>query len=116
MADISKITLPDGSQFNFKDAAARGVINSIVLTFTNVSATFTLESTPTYIEFPYKATVALTGVTAGMVPMVNFALVDAVSSYYAPVAETYAGGIYLYSAQAGTITIPCIQFIRSDLV
>ncbi len=38
MADISKITLPDGIEYNIKDAAARATTATIPTVPTNVSA------------------------------------------------------------------------------
>ena len=81
------------------------------LTFTNKSvAASAFVSNSTYSDFPYRAAVALTGVTAAMVPEVFFGLTDAMSGNFAPVAESYAGGIYIYAAAkpSAAITIPTI--------
>lgn len=61
-------------------------------------------------NFPFRAAVALEGVTAGMIPEVIFALTDAVSGNFAPVADCYDGGVYIYAAEQPTtgITIPTI--------
>lgn len=64
----------------------------------------------TYEDYPYRAAVALSGVTAAMIPEVVFGL-DAMSdNSFAPVAECYNGGVYIYAADVpeSTITIPTI--------
>lgn len=64
----------------------------------------------TYTDFPYKATVLLTGVTAAMMPQVIFDVEEATSGDYAPIEETHAGGVYIWAASMpeAAITIPTI--------
>ena len=91
--------------------AAQLAADAVKLTFTNKSvAASAFTSNSTYADFPYRAAVALTGVTAAMVPEVFFGLTDAMSGNFAPVAESYAGGIYIYAAAkpSATVTIPTI--------
>lgn len=81
------------------------------LQFTNTSvAVSAFTSDSTYVDFPYRAAVALSGVTASMIPEVIFGLVDAASGNYAPGAESYNGGVYIYAADkpSAAITIPTI--------
>lgn len=64
----------------------------------------------TYEDYPYRAAVTLSGVTAAMIPEVVFGL-DAMSdNSFAPVAECYNGGVYIYAANVpeSAITIPTI--------
>jgi hypothetical protein len=61
----------------------------------------------TYTDYAYRATVALTGVTANHFVDVVYAPADANSGNYGPV-NSYAGGIYLYSKVNTSITIPTI--------
>lgn len=67
-------------------------------------------SDSTYEDYPYRATVALSGVLSTMIPEVIFGVVDAIGGNLAPVAETYNGGIYLYAADVPetAITVPTI--------
>lgn len=65
-------------------------------------------SNSTYTDFPYRATVSITGVTADMIPEVIFNATDALSGNYAPVSQTYAGGVYIYSKVTTSITVPTI--------
>lgn len=64
----------------------------------------------TYQDFPYRAAVSLTGVLASMTPDVMFSVGDAMSGNFAPAAEAYAGGVYIYAASVpdAVITIPTI--------
>lgn len=68
------------------------------------------ETDATYADFPYRATVPLTGVTAAMMPQVIFDVAEATSGDYAPVEETYTGGVYIWAASVpgAAITIPTI--------
>lgn len=91
--------------------AAKLAADAVKLTFTNKSvAASAFVSNSTYSDFPYRAAVALTGVTAAMIPEVFFGLTDAMSGNFAPVAESYAGGIYIYAAAkpSAAVTIPTI--------
>lgn len=67
-------------------------------------------SNATYADFPFRATVALAGVLSTMVPHVIFGAVDAISGIFAPVADCYNGGIYLYASEvpAADVTVPTI--------
>ena len=81
------------------------------LLFSNVSiSAASFVSDLTYAEYGYRAQIALTGVTASMVPEVIFGLDDAVSGIFAPIVESYSGGIYLYASEqpSGATTVPTI--------
>lgn len=78
-------------------------------TFTNTSvsqADWVVDST--YTDYGYKATITLSGVTADMIPQVIFGATEATSGNYLPIAESFAGGIYIYSKVNDAITIPTI--------
>jgi hypothetical protein len=72
------------------------------------AASFVADST--YEDFPFRAAIALTGVLESMTPEVIFGVVDAMSGNFAPVAEAYAGGVYIYAAAVpdAAVTIPTI--------
>ena len=83
------------------------------LLFTNktVQTTdFVLQSPADHADYPYRAAVALTGVESGMIPEVIFSVEDATGGGFAPCAESYFGGIYIYamSAPEAAVTIPTI--------
>lgn len=85
--------------------------DAVKLLFTNTSvsaSSFVVDST--YTDYPYRASVALSGVLASMIPEVILGVTDAVGGNFAPVATTYNGGVYLYAASVpeSAITIPTI--------
>jgi hypothetical protein len=64
----------------------------------------------TYEDYPFRASVPLVGVIESMIPEVIFSMVDAIGGNFAPVAESYNGGVYLYAADKpeSTTVIPAI--------
>ena len=81
------------------------------LTFTNTTVpSSAFSSDATYTDYPYRASVALSQVTSVLIPEVIFSVTDAVSGVFAPVGESYDGGIYLYANEIpeDTIIIPTI--------
>lgn len=71
----------------------------------------TFAANDAYEDYPYRAAIPLPGVLGSMTPDVTFAVPDAVSGSFAPVAECYAGGVYIWAASVpeGTTTIPTIK-------
>ena len=55
--------------------------------------------------YGFRASVPLSGVTADHIPDVTFAMADAVSGNLAPLADTYAGGIYIYAKEQPSATV-----------
>ena len=100
-----------------KDAvtAQKLAADAVKLTFTNTvveAASFAADET--YGDFPYRAAVPLTGAAEAMTPEVVFGAADAMSGTFAPVAESYAGGVYIYAAElpSAAVTIPTILLWR----
>lgn len=64
----------------------------------------------TYEDYPFRAAVSLEGVLNSMIPEVIFSLLDATSGLFAPVAESYNGGVYLYASDLpeADVTVPVI--------
>lgn len=88
------------------------------LQFSNVSvASSKFASNATYEDFPFRASVPLSGVLASMIPEVIFSLTDATSGLFAPVAESYNGGVYLYASDVpeATVVIPTILLWRGSV-
>ena len=115
--DISHNTNGDTCVFQINDASGNDITLDTIgaqparLTFTNKSiATSAWSSNSTYTDFPYRAAVACTGVTADMFAEVVLSPTDATSGNFAPVCDTYAGGVYLYAKAVpdAAITIPTI--------
>ena len=81
------------------------------LQFNNISvSTSKFVANTTYEDYPFRAAVALEGVQSTMIPEVVFGIADAVGGNFAPVAESYNGGVYLYAADKpeGNTVIPTI--------
>ena len=114
-APSSAITIPlilcmvgDGTLTGMSNS--NGVFDK-VLPFTNKTvATSAWVSDTTYTDFPYRAAVACEGVTAKHYAEVTFAPADAMSGSFAPVAESYDGGVYIYASESpeAALTIPTI--------
>ena len=68
-------------------------------------ATSAWASDSTYPDYPYRASIALSGVTANHAPIVNFSNADSLSGKLSPVADSYAGGVYIYATEALTETV-----------
>ena len=107
MADISKIKIPSGTTYNFKDATAR----QQVLTFSGQTLDLTKAvSDSTYSDYPYKVNLSLAGVTAAYVPEVYLKTATDVIS---DICETGAGYITFYAAKnTGTVTIDTIVCVK----
>lgn len=65
----------------------------------------------TYDDYPFRAAIALSGVTDAMSPNVCFGVAQATDKNYAPVAESYNGGVYLYAKKTNDalFSIPFIS-------
>ena len=85
------------------------------LLFQNISVDASaFASNNTYADYPFRAAVPLSGVTAALVPYVAFGLADVVDGNLAPVVESYDGGIYLYAEEkpSAALMVPTILFWR----
>ena len=92
------------------DAIKRVVTNKVV-----AKEAFT--SNNTYADYPYRASIAINGVTTDMIPEIIFDVTDAISGNYSPVAQTYNGGVYIYAASPpdNNLTIPTIIVWREGV-
>lgn len=82
-----------------------------VLSFTSLSAATWVEDA-TYADFGYRCDVACAGVTADDYAEVVFDVVEATSGNYAPVCETKANAVAIWSSENTSITIPTIIVTR----
>ena len=64
----------------------------------------------TYPDFPFRAAIPLEGINETMTPCVTFDVAEAIGGMFAPVAECYNGGVYIYAESAPNyeIIIPTI--------
>lgn len=107
----------DAIQKELADLEAGTAVELKKLQFSNVSVSKgDFVSDTTYQDFPYRAGVSLSGVIESMIPEVVLSVDDALSGNYAPVAESYNGGVYLYAGSPpdADITIPTIIMWRGN--
>lgn len=81
------------------------------LKFQNVVVYTTyFSNTGTYSSYPYRASISLSGVTSDMTPEVVLPVSALANNDFAPVAECYNGGVYIYadSVPSASFTIPTI--------
>lgn len=107
----------DAIQKELSDLEAGTAVELKKLQFSNVSVTKgAFVSDTTYQDFPYKASITLSGVIESMIPEVVLSVDDALSGNYAPVAESYNGGVYLYAGSPpdSNVTIPTIIMWRGS--
>lgn len=87
------------------------------LQFNNVSVSMAdFVTDTTYEDYPFRASVALEGVIETMIPEVIFSLADSTSGLFAPVAESYNGGVHLYASDLpeADVTVPVIIFWKGN--
>ena len=110
----SGITSADVATYNGYAAQISAKLDETAIeTFENVSVLASAWSADhTYSEqgYGFRATIPLTGITDSYIPNVVFSLADAESGNFAPISETYNGGVYIYakSTPSDTITISSI--------
>lgn len=68
----------------------------------------------TYDGYGYRASIAMSNVTSNYVPSVTFGITEAESGNFAPVADTYSGGVYIYAKEQPTeavnvLSISCVR-------
>ena len=106
---IQTAKIKDGNVTRAKLAA-----DAKVLAFENVEIQPSAwQADETYAEYPFKAAVALSGVTANFVPDVVFSPDDSISNIFAPISESYDGGVCIYANEILTeaVIIPTIVCI-----
>lgn len=115
--DISHNTNGDTCEFHINDASGDDITLDTIgaqparLTYSSSLVTSDWESDTTYTDYPYRATVVEDGeITAYMFAEVVLSPADATSGNFAPVCQTYAGGVYIYAKTVpdAITTIPTI--------
>lgn len=68
-------------------------------------------------NYPFVSHVQLDGVTENMIPEVYFGIEDASKGIFAPYAQTYHGGVYIYASAIpeATTVVPTIICWRGDV-
>lgn len=85
-----------------------------ILTFNNINILSTSwSSDTTYSDqgYNFKVAVSLSGVTSNYIPDVTFSMIDALSGNFAPIAETYTGGIYIWAKEQPSQTVSVTSII-----
>lgn len=103
--------LLESIQNELADLEAGTGVEMAKLKFANTSVpASSFISDSTYTDYPYRAAVTLSGVTSSMTPEVTFSVVALAETEFAPVAECYNGGVYIYAAEQppATVIIPTI--------
>lgn len=69
--------------------------------FTDVRiAPSSYDADATYPDFPFRAAIPLDGINETMTPWVAFDVAEAIGGLFAPVADCYNGGVYIYAESA----------------
>ena len=69
--------------------------------FTDVRiAPSSYDADATYPDFPFRAAIPLGGINETMTPCVAFDVAEAIGGLFAPLAECYNGGVYIYAESA----------------
>ena len=104
------------STVNFKTINNDSIVGSTGNIETSIKLSNTAVSNwasdTTYADYPYKATITAADVKSTMVAEVIYSVADATSGNYAPVCETYDGGVYIYSKVNTAITIPTVLVVK----
>ena len=91
----------DAANKGYVDAAVKAVredMQAQKLVFSDITvpaSAFAADST--YPDYPYRAAVALTGVLERMIPEVVFSVSTLADTGFAPVAQCYDGGVYIWA-------------------
>lgn len=111
VAQAAPTGLPDGGtqgQLLAKGASSAEWVDNPTLAFapqTVATSAWAADATYSAQGYGFRASVPLSGVTADHIPDVTFGMADAVSGNLAPLAETYAGGIYIYAKEQPSATV-----------
>lgn len=104
----------DGTAIRLWTGVADSSSSGSTLVFTNKTVAASAWSSNSDLDYyGYRASIALSGVTASMMPQVTFTDSQLAEYDLAPICQSYAGGVYIYSAEAipEAITIPSIGLI-----
>ena len=80
--------------------------------FTNKSvAASAFKADSTYSDYPYRAAVALSGITATWTLYVMFSETDAETGIFSRNANSYAGGVYIYASEVPAAVVVIDEII-----
>lgn len=98
---------------NVQDAIEE-VDGKVITTGATTVQTSAWSADTTYDGYGYRASIAMSNVTSDYVPSVTFGIAEAESGNFAPVADTYSGGVYIYAKEQPTeavnvLSISCVR-------
>lgn len=79
--------------------------------YNNITVYFVADAT--YNDYGYRGTITINGIKSNDIAEVTFDLNEATSGNYAPICQTTANTIYVYSKVGDTIVIPLIKVYSS---
>ena len=113
--ELSNHTSDTNIHITSTEKSKLSTLNAAIIVQSSVPvATSAWVSDTTYTDYPFRASIVIDGCTANHIPEVTFALSDATSGNFAPITETYDGGVYIYAAEVPSeaITIPTIKLTK----
>lgn len=107
-------SLTDTQKTQARTNIGAGNCSSIVVNNISVSTSAWTPSTA-YTEYPYEASVTISGCTSNHVPEVIFSVTDAVSGTFAPICVSGTNKVTIYATERPTsnMTIPTIECRQS---
>ena len=107
-------SLTDTQKTQARTNIGAGNCSSIVVNNISV-ATSAWTSSATYTDYPYEASVTVSGCTSNHVPEVIFSVTDAVSGTFAPICVSGTNKVTIYATEkpSAAITIPTIECRQS---
>ena len=113
--ELSNHTSDTNIHITSTEKSKLSTLNAAIIVQNNISvATSAWASDATYADCPFKASIPIAGCTTDYIPDVVLSLEDATSGNFAPIAETYDGGVYIYATEVPSeaITVPTIKLTK----
>lgn len=113
--ELSNHTSDTNIHITSTEKSKLSTLNAAIIVQNNISvATSAWASDATYADCPFKASIPIAGCTTDYIPDVVLSLEDATSGNFAPIAETYDGGVYIYASEqpSEAMTIPTIKLTK----
>lgn len=109
-------TLTVAAPVNSSDASTKSYVDNTVKNSVKVVKDISVPSANFYNSnginnYPWRAAVAISGVTSTMMPEVTFGVDDAISGILAPVCDSYDGGVYIYANSQPTKAVSVASII-----
>lgn len=95
-------------------ATLTGTAPKVISATSKSVAASAFTSDTTYADYPWRAAVAVSGVTASYRPYVEFSAADVAKGLLSADAQSYSGGVYIYASEKPTaaVTITKIECVE----